>query len=156
MSQAGLQLPGSGSRTEKKKWNAAMRNLSPYMLQCMSYSCAEIACSQEIVACIMILPLFLSYSPPCSVLFFSHYLCLFLPPYTQNPHSPKLLQSHIYFQYQCKLILYFCYLLKSLELKLPAKLIMTWYSCCCWHLVSSIVLAYILWVCVMTAAISPQ
>lgn len=62
-SQAGLQPLEVAVEQRRKKWNAAMKkNLSPYTLQCMSYSCAEIACGREIVACIMISSP--SYSPP--------------------------------------------------------------------------------------------
>lgn len=39
--------PGSGSGTERKKWNAAIKNLSPFTLLCPPYSSAKIACGQK-------------------------------------------------------------------------------------------------------------
>lgn len=128
MSQAGLQLAGSGRRTEKNKWNAATRNLSPYMLQCMSYSCAEIACSGETVACIMTRPLFVSALPPglppSSAAFFLTLFSFSLThTYTQNTLPPSFLQSHIWSEESWFLDVLFLKISKAL--KLFAKLIMT-------------------------------
>lgn len=104
-SQAGLQPLEVAVEQRRKKWNAAMKkNLSPYTLQCMSYSCAEIACGREIVACIMISSP--SYSPPviqsCFPLSLSLSL-LFQDTHRDTKiHTPHQSCSKAIFIFQCE------------------------------------------------------
>lgn len=128
----------SGSRTEKKKWNGAMKNLSPYTSHCMSYSCAEIACGQETAACIMIPSLFLLSSFSLSPFSLSDKYT----PLTKAAPKPYLFsmseQKHCSF-----LILFLKFSWAQISSKADKD---CWQSCSCWHLVSSTVPALILYI----------